>query len=141
MTLRLAQDGRVVATGLREALGDRDRVELVSANREKGLLLRGVSFHRSSDSTETDENPLKEVPPPHNWEHRDDIVVAASNCPGPDCSSLVIEYRAADSVRPGHPEDWEFTCSRCGMQFTVTQGELIFQSVPKQWLSANIHAV
>jgi hypothetical protein len=76
---------------------------------------------------------------PQALEHCDDIVAAASSCPVPDCSSLVIDYRPADSVRHDHPEDWEFTCSRCGMEFTVTQGELIFQSVPKQWLSANIH--
>jgi|SRR5579884_882419 len=75
------------------------------------------------------------------WEQRDDIVAAASICPMPNCGSLVIEYKAAGSIRPGHPEDWEFTCSRCGMEFTVTQGELIFQSVPKQWLSANTYAV
>jgi hypothetical protein len=77
----------------------------------------------------------------HDWEQRDDIVVAASSCPVADCSSLVIEYRAAGSVRPGHPEDWEFKCSHCGTEFTVTQGELIFQSVPKQWLSATTHVV
>lgn len=35
------------------------------------------------------------------WERRDDIVAAASSCPMPDCSSLVIEYRAAVSIRPG----------------------------------------
>ena len=77
---------------------------------------------------------------PQALEHRDDIVAAASKCPAPDCSALVIDYRPADSVGPGHPEDWEFTCSRCGMEFTVTHGELIFQSVPRQWLLANIHA-
>jgi hypothetical protein len=71
----------------------------------------------------------------------DDIVAAASSCPVPDCSSLVIEYRAASAIRPGHLEDWEFTCSRCGIKFTVAHGELIFQSVPKQWLSANIYLV
>lgn len=76
---------------------------------------------------------------PQALQQRNDIVAAASSCPAPDCSSLVIEYRSADSVRPGHPEDWEFTCPRCGMEFTVTQGELIFQSVPKQWLSTNVH--
>ena len=76
---------------------------------------------------------------PRALKHCDDIVAAASSCPVPDCGFLVVEYRAAGSVRPGHAEDWEFMCSRCGMEFTVTQGELIFQSVPKQWLSANIH--
>jgi hypothetical protein len=78
---------------------------------------------------------------PEVLEYGDDIVAAASSCPIADCNSLVIDYRPAGRVRPGHPEDWEFTCSRCGMEFTVTQGELIFQSVPKQWLSANIQTV
>jgi hypothetical protein len=73
---------------------------------------------------------------PLHAEQRDDIVSAASICPVPDCSSLVVEYRAVGSVRPGHPEDWGFTCARCGIDFTVVLGELIFQSVPKQWLSA-----
>jgi hypothetical protein len=57
------------------------------------------------------------------------IVAAASSCPVLACGSLVVDYKPADSVRPSHPEDWEFTCSRCGMEFMVTQGELIFQSV------------
>jgi len=74
-------------------------------------------------------------------EHPNDIVAAASSCPVPACGSLVIDYRPADRVRPGHPEDWEFTCSRCGMEFTVTQGELIFQTVPRQWLFSGMHAV
>ena len=74
-------------------------------------------------------NPLRDR------ELRDDVIAAASICPLPDCNTLVIEYKPAGSVRPGHSEDWGFTCSRCGMEFTVSQGELIFQSVPQQWLS------
>ncbi len=87
---------------------------------------------RSSTSSEAHGNPTQKC--------RDEIVAAASSCPALDCGSLVVDYRLADSVRPGHPEDWEFECSRCGMKFTVTQGELIFQSIPKQWIAANIHA-
>lgn len=75
----------------------------------------------------------------HDWENGDDVVAAASSCPVPECSSLVIEYRSARSGRPGREQDWEFTCSRCGTEFKVAQSELIFQSVPKQWLSANVH--
>jgi hypothetical protein len=60
MTLRLAQDGRVMATGLREALGDGPRVAFVSVNREKRLLFRGISFLRSSDSREAHETPIEE---------------------------------------------------------------------------------
>jgi hypothetical protein len=75
------------------------------------------------------------------WERRDDILAAASNCPTPDCGALVVEYRAAGSVRPGHPEDWWFTCSRCGTEFIMPRGDFIFQSIPKQWLSASVHSV
>jgi hypothetical protein len=141
MTLRLAQDGRVMATGLREALGDGPRVVFVSANREKGLLLRGISFLRSSDSREAHEAPIERHAMSHDWEQREDIVAAASSCPEPDCSSLVVGYRAAAAVASDHSENWWFTCPRCGMEFTVPPGDLIFQSVPKQWLSANTHVV
>ena len=137
MTLRLAPDGRVMAAGLREALRNGPQVAFASVSRENGLLLRSVRFLRGNTFRETYENPLEELAMPHDWEQGDDVVAAASICPVPDCSALVIEYKAADSVRSGHPEDWEFTCSRCGIEFTVAQGELIFQSVPKQWLSAN----
>src|SRR5579872_2530543 len=34
----------------------------------------------------------------HDCGKRDDIVAAASICPAPACSSLVIEYRTAGSV-------------------------------------------
>jgi hypothetical protein len=73
-------------------------------------------------------------------EQRDDAVVPAFSCPVLDCGSLVIGYRPADSVLPGHPEDFEFTCSRCGTEFAAAEGELIFQSIPKRWLSANMLA-
>jgi hypothetical protein len=140
ITLRLAQDGRVVVAGLREVLGNGTQVAFASVNRENGLLLRSISFLRRSTSRKAYEDPLGELAMPHDCEQCDDAVTAASSCPVPDCSSLVIEYRAADGGRSGHPEDWEFTCSRCGTEFTVAQGELIFQSVPKQWLLANIGA-
>jgi hypothetical protein len=84
---------------------------------------------------------LEERTMTHDCGQRDDIIAAASSCPMPACRSLVIEYRAAGGVRPGHPEDWEFTCSRCGTAFTVAQGELLFQSLPEQWLLANTHLV
>jgi len=80
MTLRLAQDGSVVAAGLREALRNGPQVAFASVNRENGQLLRSVSFLRGS----TIEAPAM----PRDWEQRDDIVAAASSCPVPDCSSL-----------------------------------------------------
>jgi hypothetical protein len=141
MTLCLTQEGGVRPTGLREALLNGPSVTFVSVNRENGLLLRCVSFLRSNTSREAHQNSIEARAIPHILEQHDDIVAAASICPLPDCSSLVIEYRAASAIRPGHPEDWKFTCSRCGIKFAVAHCELIFQSVPKQWLSANAHLV
>jgi hypothetical protein len=48
MTLCLAQDGGVTATGLRRALRNGPHPAPISVNRENGLLLRRVSFLRSS---------------------------------------------------------------------------------------------
>ena len=68
--------------------------------------------------------------------YHDDTVAAASRCPALDCGSLVIDYRPADNSRLCYPEDWGFTCSRCGLDFTVPLDQLIFRSVPKRWFSA-----
>jgi hypothetical protein len=141
MTLRLTPDGKVMAGGLPEAPPRDPQVAFVSVNRENGVLLRAVSFLGSHTSRHADENPIEARAIPHILEQHDDIVAAASICPLPDCSSIVIEYRAASAIRLGHPEDWEFTCSRCEIKFTVAHGEQIFQSVPKQWLLANAHLV
>ena len=89
--------------------------------------------------TEPHENALEDSTMALDWEQRDDIVAAASNCPMLDCSSLVVEYRSTASLRSGHLEDWVFTCSRCGAEFTGDEGGIIFQSVPTQWLSANTY--
>jgi len=48
MTLRLAQDGRVMAAGLREAFPNGPKLTLVSLSRENGMFLRSVSFLRRS---------------------------------------------------------------------------------------------
>ncbi len=89
MTLRLAQDGSVMATGLREALRNGPQVAFVSVDRANGLLLRSVSFLRST-SREVHENPIEERAMPHHWEQRNDIVAAASSCPVSECSSLEL---------------------------------------------------
>jgi hypothetical protein len=47
MTLGLTEDGAVVATGLRDALGFGGRLALIALNREHGLFLGSVQFLRS----------------------------------------------------------------------------------------------
>ncbi len=48
LTLNLAEDGRVMPSGLRKGLLDGPEVALISANRENGLFLHRVSFLRRS---------------------------------------------------------------------------------------------
>jgi hypothetical protein len=76
-----------------------------------------------------------------DWDEREEIVAAGSICPLPDCGALVISYRPPDCTGHINAKSWcEFRCSRCGTDFAVPEDELIFQSVPKEWLLARVHA-
>jgi hypothetical protein len=48
MTLRLTQDGRIMSTGLADALCNGPYVALNSVDRENRVFLRSVSFLRNS---------------------------------------------------------------------------------------------
>jgi hypothetical protein len=75
-----------------------------------------------------------------DWHERDEVVAAGSICPVPDCGALVISYRPPDRTGHDNAKSWcEFTCTRCGIDFTVPEDELIFHSVPKEWLLARVH--
>ena len=76
-----------------------------------------------------------------NWDERDDVVAAGAICPVPDCGALVASYRPSKCTGPDSARLWcEFTCLRCGTDFSVPEDELIFQSVPKDWLLARVQA-
>ena len=75
----------------------------------------------------------------HEWDEQDEVA-AGANCPLPDCGAMVVSYRLSDSMGRDDAEPWEFTCPRCGIDFTVAEDELIFQSVPKEWLLAKVQA-
>lgn len=77
---------------------------------------------------------------PYDWEEHDDEVAAGAICPERDCGALAFAYRSTDLVGRDDAEPWEFTCPRCGMEFTVPEDELSLQSVPKDWLLAKVHA-
>ena len=53
-----------------------------------------------------------------------------------DCGALAVAYRSTEGVGGDHSKPWEFTCPRCGIDFTVSEDELILQPVPKEWLVA-----
>ena len=74
-----------------------------------------------------------------NWDECDEVVAAGSICPVPDCGALVVSYRPPDRTGHANAKSWcEFTYSRCGIDFSVPEDELIFQSVPKEWLLARV---
>jgi hypothetical protein len=75
---------------------------------------------------------------PHDWEERDEMA-AGTICPVSDCGALAVAYRPLDQTVRDNAEPWEFTCPRCGIDFIVWEGDLIFHSVPKDWLLAKAH--
>lgn len=76
-----------------------------------------------------------------DWDEREEVVAAGSICPVPDCGALVISYRPPDRTGRLNAKSWcEFRCSRCGIDFSVAEDELIFQSVPREWLVARVQA-
>jgi len=74
----------------------------------------------------------------YQWDRHNEVIAAGTSCPMADCGALMLAYRLADD---GHDnaEPWEFTCPRCGFEFTVSESDLIFHSVPQSWLFAKIH--
>lgn len=75
-----------------------------------------------------------------DWDERDEVA-AGSICPVPECSGLVVSYRPPHRTELDNAKSWcEFTCPRCGIDFSVPEDELIFQSVPKEWLLATVQA-
>lgn len=73
-----------------------------------------------------------------DWDEHDDAVAAGASCPLPDCGALAVCYRPSDGMEHD-AAPWEFTCPRCGIDFAVSEADLIFQSVPKDWLLATVH--
>lgn len=96
-----------------------------------------VRANRTRIGSQTDQ---KKHIMPHDWKGREDVVAAGTSCPMPNCGALTIAYRSADDLQYDDTAQWEFTCSRCGIEFTVPKDDLVFRSVPTQWLFANVEA-
>lgn len=75
----------------------------------------------------------------HDRNEIDDKVASGAICPMADCGALMVSYRLSDSLPPDFAELWEFTCPLCGTGFAVSEADLIFRAVPKDWLLAKIH--
>jgi hypothetical protein len=76
-----------------------------------------------------------------DWEERDDVVAAGSICPILDCGALAFAYKPPELTGQDKAKSWlDFSCPRCGIDFTVREDELLFQSVQREWLLARLHA-
>jgi len=74
-------------------------------------------------------------------EEGDSLVAAGVVCPVPKCGSLVITYDPADSINAVTKRRvavWDFVCPVCGFEFEASSDDLIFQSVPRHWLFAEV---
>jgi len=75
------------------------------------------------------------------WKEEVDLRAFGATCPMPNCGALVVTYESPDSlhaVTRSEGASWEFVCSECGAEFTAPKEDLLFQSVPREWLFSQI---
>jgi hypothetical protein len=74
------------------------------------------------------------------WRQTAEITASGTICPVPGCGALVVTYGTVDSiygVTRRAREHWEFVCSECGAEFSARKRDLVFESVPRDWLLAD----
>ena len=77
----------------------------------------------------------------HAWKEEVGLRAFGSTCPMPNCGALVVTYESPDSLQAitrWEGATWEFVCSECGAEFTAPKEDLLFQSVPREWLFSEI---
>jgi len=75
------------------------------------------------------------------WRDEPGITATGALCPTPGCGAVAVSYQPAESIYgiTGRcRQHWDFICSSCGTEFTVRKKDLIFESVPSEWLLAEI---
>jgi len=75
----------------------------------------------------------------HEWKEEVDLRAAGATCPMPECGALVITYETADrlSALTG-ASSIRFVCSECGAEFCAAPDDLLFKSVPREWLFTGV---
>lgn len=74
------------------------------------------------------------------WTFTTGQFAAGSTCPTPTCSEINFAYHSADDEKERQRELWEFTCSRCGLEYVTFDEDLLFHSVRRGWLWAGNHS-
>jgi hypothetical protein len=75
------------------------------------------------------------------WGEEVGLRAFGATCPMPGCGALVVTYEPADSLNEMtklRGAAWEFVCADCGAEFTVSRADLLFQSVPREWLFSQV---
>ena len=93
------------------------------------FVCRSEALEKGRDSS------ARKMPMPNYSDKLDDVVAAVSIYP---CGTLAFAYRSSDAKR--HDSDrWDFMCARCGTDFLMPESELVFQSLPKEWLLSKVY--
>jgi hypothetical protein len=75
------------------------------------------------------------------WKEEVNLRAFGATCPMPHCGALAVTYECSDN-RSGMLQSavgrWEFVCPECAAEFTVPGSDLLFDSVPREWLFAQV---
>ena len=75
------------------------------------------------------------------WKDEIDLRAFGTTCPMPECGAMAVTYESSDSVSAlvaSERRYWEFVCSECGAEFSASPADLMFESVPREWLFAQV---
>jgi len=73
------------------------------------------------------------------WREQVDLRAFGATCPMPQCGALAVTYEPLNSVREiSGMASWEFVCGDCGAEFSAACQDLVFQSVPREWLFSQV---
>jgi aerobic-type carbon monoxide dehydrogenase small subunit (CoxS/CutS family) len=70
------------------------------------------------------------------WKEELDLRAFGATCPMADCGALAVTYESSDGLSALHNR--QFTCAECGAEFSAPPGDLIFESVPREWLFSQV---
>jgi hypothetical protein len=70
------------------------------------------------------------------WKEEINLRAFGATCPMPHCGALAVTYESSDALSTQH--EWEFVCPECGAEFSAPPGDLIFESIPREWLFSQV---
>jgi hypothetical protein len=77
----------------------------------------------------------------HTWKEEIDLRAFGATCPMPDCGAMAVTYESSESLSGlvgSQRQYWDFVCCECGAEFSASPADLMFESVPREWLFAQV---